>query len=333
MITRRQFSAITLSIVVSMVLGPFARAASPMHIDLSTVLPDGNFHTQNAKMYSEEVAKATGGEVQIQVHSGGALGFKGPDHLEAVGDGLVGMADIHISQQAGNEPVLAAETVPFLVNDLGELKILHRHLLPLLEEAAAKHNQKILYIVPWPAQYLFSKIQADSLEGLKNSKVRVSDRNVQDMCAAIGITPVLIPWVETIPALASGTISGLTTSTASAVDGRLWEFVKYIYPTNHTWISQMVNINLDTWNKLSPTQQKAMTDVADRLQPVFWDRASQADVDGLEKLKSMGMEAMPISPAMRQEMRDRTSGQLEAFMKRVPSSETALNAYLAEVKR
>src|SRR3546814_2561736 len=47
MITRRQFSAITLSIVAFMVLGPFARAASPTRIDLSTVLPDGNFHTQN----------------------------------------------------------------------------------------------------------------------------------------------------------------------------------------------------------------------------------------------------------------------------------------------
>lgn len=333
MITRRQFSTITLSIVVSMVLGPLARAASSTHIDLSTVLPDGNFHTHNAQMYSEEVAKATGGEVQIQVHSGGSLGFKGPDHLQAVADGLVGMADIHISQQAGNEPVLAAETISFLVNDIDELKTLHRHLRPLLDEAAAKHNQKILYIVPWPAQYIFSKIKADSLEGLKNSKVRVSDRNVQDMCTAIGISPVLIPWVETIPALASGTISGVTTSTASAVDGHLWEFVKYIYPTNHTWMSQMININLDTWNKLSPAQQKTMAHVAQRLQPVFWERAAQADVDGLAKLKSMGMEILPISPTMRQEMRDRTSGQLEAFMKRVPSSATAINAYQTEVKR
>lgn len=333
MITTRQFSAITLSIVALMALGPFARAASPTQIDLSTVLPEGNFHTQNAKMYSEEVAKATEGEVQIQIHSGGSLGFKGPDHLHAVGDGLVGMADIHISQQAGDEPILAAETIPFLVNDIKELEILHRHLRPLLDEAAARNNQKILYIAPWPAQYIFSKIKADSLEGLKNSKVRVSDRNVQDMCTAIGITPVLIPWVETIPALASGTISGVTTSTPSAVDGRLWEFVKYIYPTNHTWISQMVNINLDTWNKLSAAQQKAMTDAAQRLQPVFWDRASQADAEGLAKLKSMSMEVMPISPTMRQEMRDRTSGQLAAFMKRVPSSKTVIDAYLMEIKR
>src|SRR3546814_19374257 len=129
MITMRQFSAITLSIVAFMVLGPFARAASPTRIDLSTVLPDGNFHTQNAKIYSEEVAKATGGEVQIQIHSGGSLGFKGPDHLQAVGDGLVGMADIHISQQAGNEPdrqsVVSGKSVSVRV-DLGGRRIIKK---------------------------------------------------------------------------------------------------------------------------------------------------------------------------------------------------------------
>src|SRR5690606_32872667 len=205
------------------------------------------------------------------------------------------------------------------VNDMKELEMLHRHLRPLLDEAAAKHNQKILYVVPWPAQYIFSKVKADSLEGLKNSKVRVSDRNVQDMCTAIGITPVLIPWVETIPALASGTISGVTTSAPSAVDGRLWEFVKYAYPTNHTWISQMVNINLDVWKKLTPAQQTAMTQIANRLEPLFWAQTSKVDSDSVAKLKSMGMEVLPVSQAMNAEMRRRTAGLLQAFEKSVPA--------------
>src|SRR3546814_19117260 len=98
------------------------------------------------------------------------------------------------------------------------------------------------------------------------------------MCTAIGITPVLIPWFETIPALASGTISGVTTSTASAVAGHLWEFVTYIYPTNHTWLSQLVNITLDIWNKLSPTQHKALTEAALRLPPVFWEPIGRASL-------------------------------------------------------
>jgi TRAP-type C4-dicarboxylate transport system substrate-binding protein len=267
------------------------------------------------------------------VHAGGALGFNGPDHLRAVRDGLVGMADIHASQQAGDEAIFAAETLPFLVGNLEELQALHRQLRPVFEAAAGRHNQKILYMVPWPAQYLFLKTRSDTLEGMRNSKVRVSDRNVQDLCSAVGLSPVLIPWVETLPALASGTISGVLTSAVSGVDGRLWEFVKHVYPTNHTWISQMVNINLDHWKKLPRAQQDAMESVARRLEPQFWAGTSKADADAMARLRSQGMEVVPISAAMAGEMRRRTGHLLEAFYKQVPASRQPLTAYLAGAKQ
>ena len=64
-------------------------AQAPMKLDLATVWPDGNFHTKNAKLFAEEVAKATNGQVVITVHAGGSLGYKGPEQLNAVRDGLV----------------------------------------------------------------------------------------------------------------------------------------------------------------------------------------------------------------------------------------------------
>ena len=94
MLTRRQFSALTLS--TATMLGASRPAHAATATDLSTVLPEGSFHTENAKRYAAEVLAATSGEVKITVHSGGALGFKGPDHLRAVRDGLVGMADIPV---------------------------------------------------------------------------------------------------------------------------------------------------------------------------------------------------------------------------------------------
>lgn len=330
MISRRHFSA-GIAAVAGAAIAPAARAATA--IDLSTVLPDGSFHTENAKAYAAQVARATGGQVKINVHSGGALGFKGPDHLRAVGDGLIGMADIHASQQAGDEAIFAAETLPFLVGNTDELQSLHRQLRPLFDAAAARHNQKILYMVPWPAQYLFLKTRSDTLEGLRNSKVRVSDKNIQDMCTAVGMSPVLIPWVETIPALASGTISGVLTSAVSGVDGRLWEFVKYVYPTNHTWISQMVNINLDVWNKLPKAHQEAMQQAARALEPTFWANTTQVDLESVKRLKSMGMEVVPISGATHAEMRRRTAHLLDAFQKKVPAAKQPLAAYLSSVKR
>ena len=49
--------------------------------DLPLAWPDGNFHVENAKDFAAEVNQATGGEVTINIHPGGSLGFKGPEML------------------------------------------------------------------------------------------------------------------------------------------------------------------------------------------------------------------------------------------------------------
>ena len=189
--------------------------------------------------------------MQITVHSGGSLGYKGPEHLNAVRDGLVPMADILNIQQVGEAPLLGIEGVPFLVSDASELKELQRFARPEFDNIAAKFNQKILYTVPWPTQYLHCKVKTDTLDGLKNLKIRVPDRQAGDMVNALGMVSVLIPWGETVPALASGAVVGVTTSSVSGVDGKFWEFLKYFYRTNHVWSSQIVTVNNDSWKKIA----------------------------------------------------------------------------------
>src|SRR5262245_27227371 len=330
MFTRRAFMVGTGAVLGAVAIDTASAATT---LDLATVWPDGNFHTTNAKRFAEEVGKATNGEIKITVQAGGSLGFKGPEQLRAVRDGLVPLADVLNIQQIGDEPMLGTESIPFLVGSDQELKILHKYLRPEYEPIAAKNNQKVLYMVPWPTQYLHLKVKTDTLDGLKNVKIRVPDKNAQDMCAAVGMAPVLIPWGETIPALASGAVAGVSTSAVSGVDGKFWEFLKYIYPTNHTWSSQMVNINLDTWKKFTPAHQKAIEELAKKLEPDFWAASLKADTDSLARLKEGGMEVVAVPPAMMKDFQAKTAFLLDAFLKRVPASEKPVKAFLAEVKR
>ena len=308
-------------------------AAAQVKWDLSTVWPETNFHTQNARRFADEVKKATNGAVEITVKSGGQLGFKGPEHLRAVRDGLVPMADILNIQQIGDEPLLGTEGIPFLVGNGDELKVLHKYLRAEYEKVAEKNNQKMLYTVPWPTQYLHLKAKSDTVDGLKGIKVRVPDKNAADMVNAFGMSGILIPWGETIPALASGAVAGVSTSAVSGVDGKFWEFLKYVYPTNHVWSSQIVTVNLDEWKKLKPEQRQAIEETAKRLEPEFWAASVKADTDSLARLKEGGMEVVEIPPAMMAEFRARSAPLLDAFLKRVPAAEKAVRAYLAEMKR
>ena len=132
--------------------------AAPIQLNLADVLPETNFMVQNAKRFADEVAKQTNGEVVINIRPGGSLGFKGPEQLRAVRDGMVPMADILLSQQIGDDAFFGMEGIPFLVNSQADLRALHKFVRPEFDKlVASKYNQKILYMVPSPGQYLFLK--------------------------------------------------------------------------------------------------------------------------------------------------------------------------------
>ncbi|MEM6464334.1 MAG: TRAP transporter substrate-binding protein [Pseudomonadota bacterium] len=301
--------------------------------DLTTAWPDSNFHTVNAKLFADEVSKATDGEVVIEVKAGGQLGFKGPELLSAVRDGLVPMADILSVLQVGIEPVLGAEGIPFLAGSADELRVLHKHLRPLYDEVAMRNNQKILYMVPWPTQYLHMKLKVSSLDELADIKVRGPDKSAVDMLNAVGMTGVLIPWAELIPALASGAVDGVSTSGVSGVDGKFWEFLDYLYPTNHIWSSQIVTVNLDAWAELTPEQQAIVEGLGDQMQSAFWENSLVADQDSRKTLVDNGLEIVEMPEQMMVEFRERTEPLFDAFIERAPEAEAPLRAYLNEVGR
>jgi TRAP-type C4-dicarboxylate transport system substrate-binding protein len=309
------------------------RAQTAMKLPLASVWPDGNFHVVNCRRFAEEVKKATGGAVDIDVKSGGQLGFKGPECLRAVRDGLVPIADYLDTQQIGDEPLLAIEGIAFLAGSRDELQVLHKHIRPVFDKVASKNNQTLLYVVPWPNQYLHLKVKADAVDALKGIKIRVADKGAQDIWSAAGMSPVVIPWGELLPALSSGAVSGVSTSAVSGVDGKFWEFLKFFHATNQQWSSDFVAINNDVWKKIRPEHQKAITDLAKKLEPEFWDASFAADKDCAKKMVDGGMELVQPSAQMMNDLRKRTAHLLDDFMKKVPASQAPIKAYLAEVKR
>lgn len=302
-------------------------AAAETRLSLSDVLPDGNFMVENAREFAEAVNAATEGEVVITVNAAGALGFKGPDQLAAVRDGLVDMADINISQQVGLNPMFGAEGVPFLVSSMDELREYHAFLRPEFEALAERYNQKILYMVPSPAQYVYLKKEVQDIGDFRGIPVRGADKNTVDIITSIGMDGVVMPWGELLPALASGRVEGVATSATSGVDGKFWEFLEYIYPTNHTWGSNAVTINLDKWNSLSEEDRAAIEKVATELEPKFWDVSRQGDLDSIAIMTGNGMQLVELSEALKAEISTRAETVQAEFFDRVPDAKAIVDAY------
>ncbi|TNJ43292.1 TRAP transporter substrate-binding protein [Phaeobacter sp. B1627] len=304
-------------------------AFAETNLRLSDVLPEGNFMVENAKTFAAAVEEATDGDVKISVSAAGSLGFKGPDQLNAVRDGLVDMADINISQQVGSNALFGAEGVPFLVSSMEELKDYHAYLRPEFEALFEKYNQKLLYMVPSPAQYVYLKTKVETIEGFEGIAVRGADKNTVDIITAIGMDGIVMPWGELLPALASGRVEGVATSATSGVDGRFWEFLDYIYPTNHTWGSNAVTVNLDTWNAIPAEDRAAIEKVAADLEPGFWQVSRDSDLASIATMKENQMTLVPISDALKAEIIAQAQDVQAKYFARVPAAKPIAEAYLA----
>ena len=301
--------------------------------DMPIVWPDGNFDVKNARVFAEEVNKATGGKVTINIHPGGSLGFKGPEMLTVMRDGLVPIGELLLNQQVGESPLMGLEATPYLSSGYSDLAKLHQHWLPHVQEVAKQFNQKFLYIVPWPRQYVYTKVPASSVADLKGIKIRTYNRSTTGMFNRIGMTSVQLPWGEVVPSLAAGTIDAVTTSASSGVDGKFWEFLKYMYPTSHVWSSNVVSVNLDAWNSLTPLTRIAIEGVAKRLQPQFWDVSKAEDAAKVKILTDNGVIVGEVTTSMLKDMQEKTAPMLAETIESIgdPAGQI-IDAYKNELK-
>ena len=302
--------------------------------DMPMAWPPGNFHVKNAETFAAEVKKATNGGVSITVHPGGALGFKGPEMLRAVRDGLAPVGDILLNQQVGEEPFFGIESVPYLAAGLDDLRKLQQFSRPVYDEIAKKYNQKILYLVPWPGQAVYSSRPINARPDLQGFRIRVVDKNGLDFFSALGAAPRQLPWGDVVPALASGAIDGVTTSSSSGVDGKFWEFLKHMNRFNWQSASNIVTVNLDAWNRLKPEHRDAIEKLARELEPRFWAVSQQEDEEKLAVLKKNGIQITEPTPELKGELLKVAQPMWEEFTTKAgPRAKEVVTKYRQAVGR
>lgn len=298
--------------------------------DMSLPWSVQEFHTQNAIRFAETVFEETGGALKINVHPGAVLGLKGPESMRALEEGLVQMAEMPSFQQVGAEPLLGLESLPFLVEDQSELRALYDILRPQINRLFKKHGLKVVYIVPWPNQNIYTKVPVKTLSDLKGVKIRTYDKNTSELMDRLGLVPVQMPSQDVVPALASGVVDAVMTSTTTGAAQKYWEFLDYIYRTNHLWISNIMAVNLESWNRLDREVREKIEAIAARLEPEFWAVSRHDDAQKLAVLEAGGIKTVVPDPALLKEMRQAARPMWQAFANDVgPEAEEVLRAFLA----
>jgi TRAP-type C4-dicarboxylate transport system substrate-binding protein len=304
-----------------------AQAATQLMI--VTPWPEGNFQVKTLNQFAEAVKKATDGEVELDIHSGGDLGLKGPELLSAVRDGIVQGADMLLTQQVGEAPLLGIESVPYLTRNADDAALLRDTAWPYYEAIAAEYNQKFLYTVPWPGQGVFTQAPVATVEDLQGVKLRTVDKNGTEFFKALGASPIQMPWGEVVPALASGAIDGVTTSTPSGVDGSFWEFTDYFNKLDWQLAPDVVSLNLDVWNSLTDEQQQTIESLAQEMEPEFQQISQDEDKRNAQILADHGIHMSAPSDELSRQLTEAAQPQWQQFRESAgPQADELMTRYL-----
>jgi len=282
-------------------IGPaFAKTKWDCHLNY----PAGNFHSQGAQRFADRVFEATGGELEIVLHPGAALGFKGPELLRAVAEGQLAIAEVPTGMVEGDAPVLALTAQPFISTNAFEQRLLYQLAKPTYARILGKFNQFTLYSSVWPFSGIYTQREIKSLEDLEGLKMRVYDGTGLAFGDAAGIAARKMPFSEVYPAMKAGLLDSMYTSSVSGVDAKAWEVLKYFTPINIVGPVNMFNVNMAAWEKLPKETQELVLEIAAEMEDEMWNLAGDMDRKSRATLQANGMTITPVSSKFRKQLNE-----------------------------
>jgi len=266
--------------------------------DMPTPYSDGEFHTRNVKAFVEDVKKNTNGAVDINVHSNGSL-IKHPDILRAVSTGQVNIAEFLLGQFGNEDPVFAADNVPFVAPGYDNGLKFYQAQKPVLEKKLQGRGMKLLYAVSWPGQGIYTKDPVKSVSDFKGLKMRTYSPLTSRLAELLGASPTIAQVPDVPQMFATGAMHAMVTSSATGTATKAWEFVKNYYKTNAWNPKNVVVVNERAFGRLPKDQQDGILKAAAAAEPRGWEMSRAREKDADELLAKNGVSVQEPSAELK----------------------------------
>ena len=221
-----------------------------------------NFATsRGAKMFTEEIEKATNGELKVRLHLAGTLQINASNITQAVGGNVVQIGDDLFN--SGNIPVAGILRLPMLIQSYADFEKADAVLKPYIEKAYQEKGSTLLASYTYPLQFIWGRKKLVSLDDIKGMKLRVAQPEQGEFVRKFGGTSITMSAPEVPSALDRGVVDGIFTAGVGAV---LWkDLLKYGYVLIINVNNSYFIANTEAFNNLSPDLQAKLRKVAARL--------------------------------------------------------------------
>ncbi|MGA8031057.1 MAG: TRAP transporter substrate-binding protein [Casimicrobiaceae bacterium] len=283
--------------------------------DLPSAYPANNFHTENLQQFADDVDKATGGKLKIQLHPNASL-FKAPEIKRAVQGGQVQIGEILLVNYENEDPLYGLDGVPFLATSYAEAFKLYKASRRPLEEKLAKQGMMLLYTVPWPPQGIFTNRTLNSVADMKGLKWRAYSPATAKIAELVGAQPVTVQAAEVSQALATGVIDSYMSSGATGYDSKTYEQIKKFYDTQAWLPKNAVIVNRQAFNALAKPEQAAVLRAAAAAETRGWKISEEKTNWYYDQLKQKGMEIIKPSAQLTADLRRVGNVMLAEWLKK-----------------
>jgi len=254
----RDFRSALLALLVAALASPAMGQEKTFELKLSHWVPASHPLQKALEDWGAAVEKESGGTIKYKVYPSQQLG-KAFDHYDMARDGIADLTYVNPGYQPGRFPIIAAGQLPFTFGD-GKKGTL------ALDEWYRKYapkemkDTKFCFAFIHDPGALHGKKKIVAPTDLAGTKVRPAQSTIAEMVRLLGGTNVQASAPEARDALERGVADEITFPWGSIFLFGIDKVVKYhmdvpLYTTVFTY-----NINLDTYNSMSPAQKKVMDD-------------------------------------------------------------------------
>jgi TRAP-type C4-dicarboxylate transport system substrate-binding protein len=261
------------------------------------------------------------GAVDILFFPGGQLG-SATASLDVVNKGLAELTMLVPSVLSDKMPLNGIAMLPGMGDTATELTTAFRKVVdgggPLADEYTA-NKIKLLWISMLPPYQLVSRSgPLRTAEELRNRKIRVAGGLMGLTVRSVGAVPVDIPASDAYMAVQQGTVDGVVFALSSVNSYRLQEVVKAV-SNNGSFGSSPANLAIDlaTWEKLSPTGKKIMTDCSAKVEQSVNAALDAENEDLKKKFAAAGVTVYSFTPEAKADLAKRMEAVSKEYITRI----------------
>ncbi len=277
--------AVLVAAIASIALG-MGTADAKKNLRLTVQLPLKSVLGQNLLQFKDEVEKATGGNIEIQIFDSGQL-FDDKDVPKAVGEGQIDMGVASLARYVSLVPAVDVFTIPFMFDSdakLNQAVAAGSSVRGPLDEAIFKTGSRVLWWQAYGSTVLLSKAghPIKTPADVKGRKVRVFSKLLGKWVAANGGIPINVAGGEQYFAYQRGTVDIGMTGPDTIKSRRIWEVMDTVTVANLAAIEFVVVINENVFQGFSEDERKSVTAAARNAEVKIRDNFKQLEKDAFD---------------------------------------------------